>query len=94
MKKTLMILTIGLFFGTIGYTSTAMAANIQDNDVIECNDKGECTKKDCCKKKAEDKAENKTTETKKDIKTAEVKSCTPKEGEKKACCADKDKKKS
>ena len=55
MKKTLMILTMGLFLGTIGFTSTAMTNGVQTTKIAECKDKKEC-KKDCCKKK-EGKAE-------------------------------------
>jgi hypothetical protein len=79
MKKTLMILTLGLFLGTIGYTSVAVANGVQveqagDDDKKKCKKK-DCKKEDCCKK---DKAEN-----------AEAKSCDKKEGEKKACCSHK-----
>lgn len=73
-----MILTMGLFFGTISYASTAMTNDIQHTEMSECNDKEGCTKKDCCKKKSEAKTE--------EGKTTEAKSCAPKEGQK-ACCS-------
>ncbi len=79
MKKTLMILTLGLFLGTIGYTSVAVANNVQveqagDDDKKKCKKKN-CKKEDCRKKKESEKAEAKT--------------CDKKEGEKKACCSHK-----
>jgi len=78
MKKTLMILTIGLFFGTIGYTSTAVANEPVKTEKKDCKNKKDCKKEDCCKKKAEGN-------------TAEAKSCASKEG-KKACCSKGEKK--
>ena len=79
MKKGLMILSIGLFFGTIGYTSTAVAGEPVKTEKKDCKDKKNCKKEDCCKKdgKSEAKAEGKSTE---------AKSCSSKEG-KKACCS-------
>lgn len=104
MKKVLMILTMGLFLGTIGYTSVAVA-NTTDN--VECegdHDKKKCKNKDCkkeeckkehdCEKKAccsTDKTEAKKAccaKDKAEAKTTEKKSCH-KEGEKKSCCAKK-----
>ena len=73
-----MILTMGLFLGTIGYTSTAVAGEPVKTEKKDCNDKDKCTKKDCCKKKTEEKSA--------ETKTSEAKSCTPKEGQK-ACCS-------
>ncbi|RFC54811.1 hypothetical protein [Brumimicrobium aurantiacum] len=73
MKKRLMILSMGLFFGAIGYTSTANANVITKTEISDCKD--DC-KKDCCKDK-------KSKETKK-----EAKSCSSKEG-KKSCCSKK-----
>ncbi|HLV41870.1 MAG TPA: hypothetical protein VKY37_06310 [Brumimicrobium sp.] len=78
MKKSLMILTIGLFLGTVSLSSTAMTTDVQHVEKSECNDKEGCTKKDCCKKKSEAKAE--------EVKTTEAKACASKEG-KKACCS-------
>ncbi len=55
MKKALMILAIGLFLGTIGYTSVAAATTV---DNVECegnHDKKKCKDKDC-KKEGCDKA--------------------------------------
>lgn len=68
---------MGLFFGTIGYTSTAMAGDIQKDGIeaTECNGEKECKKENCCKKKTEKKK-------------TEAKSCESKKG-KKACCASK-----
>lgn len=75
MKKGLMILTMGLFFGAIGYTSTATAGEPVKTEKKDCEK--DC-KKDCCKdKKSEAKTEGKTTE---------AKSCGSKEG-KTACCS-------
>ena len=79
-----MILSLGLFLGTIGYTSVAVANGVQveqdgDDDKKKCKKKN-CKKEDCCKK---DKAENA------EAKSAEAKSCDKKEGDKKACCSHK-----
>lgn len=78
MKKTLMILTMGLFLGTIGLTSTAMANGIQSAEIADCEDKKNCKKEDCCKKKAEATSQEGKAEAKK--------SCGSKEA-KKACCS-------
>jgi hypothetical protein len=75
MKKSLMILTMGLFLGTIGYTSTAVAGEPEKTEKKDCKD--DC-KKDCCKDNK--KGEEKSAEAKK--------ACSSKEG-KKACCSKK-----
>ena len=86
MKKTLMILTIGLFFGTISFTSTAMAKDIQQTETSDCNDKEGCKKENCCKKKAEATTTEEGTTEETTTTTTEAKACTPKEGQK-ACCS-------
>jgi hypothetical protein len=77
MRKTLMILTMGLFLGTIGYTSTVIAGETQQTEKTDC--KKDC-KKECCKDK---KKAEKTS--------SEKKACSKKKGEK-ACCHKKKKK--
>lgn len=79
MKKIVMLLAMGLFVGTLSYTSYASVNGV----VVELNDgddkKKKKKKKDaCCSKDA------KTAEaTGKEGKTCETKA----EGEKKACCS-------
>lgn len=73
MKKSLMILTMGLFFGTIGYTSSAIAGETAKTEKTDCKD--DC-KKDCCKDKKQGE------------KKSEAKACSTKEG-KTACCSSK-----
>ncbi len=79
MKKTLMILTMGLFLGTIGYTSVAAATTV---DNVECegdHDKKKCKDKDCKKEGCDKEHEG------------DKKACCSKDksksGEKKACCS-------
>ena len=89
MKKTLMILAMGMFLGTIGYTSVAAASNIVQTEQDGEGDKKKCKKKDCkgdeCKSSDCKSADKKASAEKKG--TAK-KSCASESG-KRSCCSSK-----
>ena len=97
MKKGLLILAAGLFFGTMSYTVYASSNNVNVEISKEEDDKKKkkkCKdgdKKACC---SADKTENKKeASVDKNVNTAPAeataKSCSKDAGAKKACCASK-----